>query len=339
MDERAWGRGRGGAHAEPPATDDAVAWIGAAVPSDWFTGPPEVVIDRDEIVIVGTLPGPKAAGGATDAERAAAEQARIAEFRESSRDRRVRLGQQLEHRYRRKIAWGAVAGGTRQLFSTFSAPVMTRLSPDTEAAQGSGTYESTYTQTGAVPGHPEPADATSRFRPAIIGAQSQSIDLITVRGGWPGRDGAAVAYRLDTDSVDRDYRGWDDPNVLCDVISLAGGWQTATDWSHLACATVEETGIIVVVARSSTGGQAFAYNPRTGTWTAGHNFSTDPGLDAPIALAYDTETRRLILWSGSGAAGARRQLAYYSEDNGATWAIYSRGMWDARRYCLRWSFL
>ena len=127
MDERAWGRGRGGAHAEPPATDDAAAWIGGAVPPDWFTGPPEVVIDRDEIVIVGTLSGPKVAGSVTDAERAAAEQARIEGFRESSRDRRVRLGQQLEHRYRRKIAWGAVAGGTRQLFSTFSAPVMTRL--------------------------------------------------------------------------------------------------------------------------------------------------------------------------------------------------------------------
>jgi hypothetical protein len=127
VDDRTWARGRGGAHAEPPPTDDAEAWIVGTLPADWFTGPPEVLIDRDEIVIVGTLPAPTITDRATDAERAAAEQARISTFRESSRDRRVRVGQQLEHRYRRKVAWGAVSGDTRQLFSTYSAPVMTRL--------------------------------------------------------------------------------------------------------------------------------------------------------------------------------------------------------------------
>lgn len=127
MDERAWIRGRGGAHAEPPPTDDAVDWISAALPADWFVAPPEIVIDRDEILIVGRITAPQIPPGATEAEIAAAELARISTFREASRDHRVRLGQQLEHRYRRKVAWGAVAGDTRQLFSSYSAPVMTRL--------------------------------------------------------------------------------------------------------------------------------------------------------------------------------------------------------------------
>ncbi len=127
MFERGWGRGRGGAYSEPPAADDAVAWISGALPDDWFTGAPEVVIDRDEILIVGTLVAPPVDENATDAERAAAEQGRISTFREETRERRIRIAQQLEHRYRRKVAWGAVAGGTRQLFSTYSAPVMTRL--------------------------------------------------------------------------------------------------------------------------------------------------------------------------------------------------------------------
>ncbi len=127
MFERGWGRGRGGAHAEPPPADDAVAWIGGALPEDWFTGAPEVVIDRDEILIVGTLPAPRVEEGSSDAERAAAEQGRISAFREETRERRIRLAQQLEHRYRRKVAWGVVAGETRELFTTYSAPVMTRL--------------------------------------------------------------------------------------------------------------------------------------------------------------------------------------------------------------------
>lgn len=111
----------------PPSASDAPAWISGLLPDDWFTGQPEIVIDRDEILIVGTLPEPAHAEGATEADRAAAEQGRIAGFRESTRERRIKLARQTEHRYRRKVAWGATCGGTRELFTTLSAPVMTRL--------------------------------------------------------------------------------------------------------------------------------------------------------------------------------------------------------------------
>src|SRR5262245_37424334 len=118
------GRGRA---AEAPPTDDAAAFIRGALPDDWFTGPPDVSIDRDEIIIVGTLPAPQLDEGATDADRAAAEQGRIAAFRESTRERRIQIARQLEHRYQRKVAWGAITGDTHELFTTHSAPVMTRL--------------------------------------------------------------------------------------------------------------------------------------------------------------------------------------------------------------------
>jgi hypothetical protein len=118
------GRGRGG---DVPGTDDAAAFIQGALPDDWFTGPPEVSIDRDEIIITGELAAPKLEDNASDADRAAAEQGRIAAFREATRERRIQVARQLEHRYQRKVAWGAVAGGTRELFTTHSAPVMTRL--------------------------------------------------------------------------------------------------------------------------------------------------------------------------------------------------------------------
>jgi hypothetical protein len=118
------GRGRA---AEAPPTDDAAAFIRGALPDDWFTGPPDVSIDRDEIIIVGTLPAPQLDEGATDADRAAAEQGRIAAFREATRERRIQIARQLEHRYQRKVAWGAITGDTHELFTTHSAPVMTRL--------------------------------------------------------------------------------------------------------------------------------------------------------------------------------------------------------------------
>jgi len=112
---------------EPPPADDAAAWITGLLPDEWFTGQPEVVIDRDEIMIIGTLPAPAATEDGSEADRAAAEQGRIAGFREDTRDRRIKLARQTEHRYRRKVAWGVRCGGSSQVFTTLSAPVMTRL--------------------------------------------------------------------------------------------------------------------------------------------------------------------------------------------------------------------
>lgn len=119
--------GRGGPRTEPPPATDAPAWIGGALPEAWFTGPAEITIDRDEITIVGRLSEPALPDDATDADRAAAEQGRIAGFRETTRDQRIGIAQQLERRYLRKVAWGVEVGDTRELFTTFSAPVMTRL--------------------------------------------------------------------------------------------------------------------------------------------------------------------------------------------------------------------
>ncbi|HKT05452.1 MAG TPA: hypothetical protein VJT31_38530 [Rugosimonospora sp.] len=127
----------GGRH-EPPPADEAPAWILGALPDDWFTERPEITIDRDEIVIVGRLPEPALAatdGNGEDsaaaeravAEKAAAERGRIGSWRESTRERRVKIAQQLERRYRRKVAWGAACGETTELFTTFAAPAMTRL--------------------------------------------------------------------------------------------------------------------------------------------------------------------------------------------------------------------
>jgi hypothetical protein len=116
-----------GARSEPPPADDAAAWVTGAVPDGWFTGPPDTVVDRDEIVIWGRLPTPEVGEGATDADRAAAAAGRINQFREDTRDRRITIAQQVEHRYRRKVAWGVTCGDSRELFTHLAAPVMTRL--------------------------------------------------------------------------------------------------------------------------------------------------------------------------------------------------------------------
>ncbi|GAB1642331.1 hypothetical protein [Krasilnikovia sp. MM14-A1259] len=116
-----------GARTEPPPADDAAGWITGAIPDGWFTEPPEVVIDRDEIIVWGRLPVPELAADATDADRAAAQTGRVHQFRADTREARIRVAEQVEHRYQRKVAWGARCGDTEHLFTHLAAPVMTRL--------------------------------------------------------------------------------------------------------------------------------------------------------------------------------------------------------------------
>ncbi len=121
------GRGRGGwQQADLPSADDAAAWFAGRLPDGWFTESPVVVVDREEITVVGTLP-PLEGEFADDAARAAAESGRISRFREDTREERIEIARQAEHRYGRKVAWGAKLGSTEELFTTLSVPVMTRL--------------------------------------------------------------------------------------------------------------------------------------------------------------------------------------------------------------------
>jgi hypothetical protein len=116
-----------GSRPESVPADDAPAYVNGLLPDDLFTGAPEITIDRDEIVIVGAIAEPPVADDASDADKTAAQAGRITRFRETTRDQRIGLAQQIEHRYQRKVAWGVVCGGSQQMFSTLSAPVMTRL--------------------------------------------------------------------------------------------------------------------------------------------------------------------------------------------------------------------
>jgi len=93
---------------------EVTAWLGRRLPDGWFTGPPEVIADDEEILVI----GPLADGGEDPLLRAR-------RFREETREPRVLLAAELERRYRRKVSWGVDCGGERLLFTTLSVPVTT----------------------------------------------------------------------------------------------------------------------------------------------------------------------------------------------------------------------
>jgi hypothetical protein len=102
---------------------EIVAWVLGRVPPEWFSKPPVVEMDQEEILVVGQIPDPN--GGQSSGSRAQLDTVR--RFREATREARVRIAREAEHHFQRRLSWGVEVGGERILFTTLSVPVMTRL--------------------------------------------------------------------------------------------------------------------------------------------------------------------------------------------------------------------
>jgi hypothetical protein len=81
------------------------------LPATWFTGPPSIQADDDEILCVGEL----------------AEGSSVDEFRASTRDARMEIAQDVQMLFRRRVSWGVQRGAETTLFTTYNAPLATRL--------------------------------------------------------------------------------------------------------------------------------------------------------------------------------------------------------------------
>jgi hypothetical protein len=107
--------------------EEIAGWFVGRIPGDWFEGTPEVTADREEILVVGRLAEPQLPGDAGDDARRAALASRIAGFREDTRRMRMRIADEAQRRFRRKVSWGATCGEESATFTTLAVPAMTRL--------------------------------------------------------------------------------------------------------------------------------------------------------------------------------------------------------------------
>ena len=108
-------------HHHQPDAADAAEWFAGRLPQAWFDGDPDIVVDRDEITVIGRLPEPG------EAETKARTDGRISRFREDTRTERMHIADEAQDRFGRKVSWGVEAGGARTLFTHLAVPVMTRL--------------------------------------------------------------------------------------------------------------------------------------------------------------------------------------------------------------------
>lgn len=123
-----YGRPGGWQQADQPDATGAAEWFAGRLPDGWFDGDPTVTVDREEITVVGKLADPESAG---KEESEARTEGRVSRFREETRSERMRIADEAQDRYARKVSWGvevsSQSGTERILFTHIAVPVMTRL--------------------------------------------------------------------------------------------------------------------------------------------------------------------------------------------------------------------
>jgi hypothetical protein len=100
-------------------------WFTGRLPKEWTSEPARVTVDREEITVVLTIDDVDSEG--SEVERAEARAGRARAFREETREARIKIAREAEHRYDRKVSWGVRVGDHEELWTHVAAPVMTRL--------------------------------------------------------------------------------------------------------------------------------------------------------------------------------------------------------------------
>src|SRR5690625_3506799 len=106
------GRPGGWQQADQPDAGDAADWFAGRLPQGWFDGDPTVIVDREEITVIGRLPEPEGSGE-DEPESAAHASGRAARFREDTRRKRMDIADEAQDRYGRKVSWGVEVAGRR----------------------------------------------------------------------------------------------------------------------------------------------------------------------------------------------------------------------------------
>jgi hypothetical protein len=107
--------------------DRVSGWFAGRLPEEWQTVPVAVTIDREEITVILTIPDVQLAEDASEVALAEARAGRARAFREETREQRMEVAAEAQHRFERKVSWGVALGEHRELWTHVSAPVMTRL--------------------------------------------------------------------------------------------------------------------------------------------------------------------------------------------------------------------
>jgi len=90
-------------------TEELAQFFTKKVPDEWRTGDLDVTADSEEVLVVIPIEGD------------------VRDFRERTRDKRMKIANDAEQKFNRKVSWGVEVGGERRLGAHVALPVMSRL--------------------------------------------------------------------------------------------------------------------------------------------------------------------------------------------------------------------
>ena len=105
-------------------TTEIRSWLAGRLPQGWFLEAPEVLADRDEILVIGKIEDVTSSEGV---DVATARSGRIKKYREDTREERMRIAAEAQGKFGRHVSWAVRIGDTGELFTHLAVPVMTRL--------------------------------------------------------------------------------------------------------------------------------------------------------------------------------------------------------------------
>ena len=102
-------------------------WFTGRLAEEWQTAAPRITVDREEITVILTIADVTATEDASTAEVAETRAGRARAFREDTREARMEIAREAQHRFERKVSWGVAVGEHEELWTHIAVPVMTRL--------------------------------------------------------------------------------------------------------------------------------------------------------------------------------------------------------------------
>lgn len=105
-------------------TTQMKTWFAARLPRGWYMETPEILVDRDEILVIGRI---RDVTSSEDGDQPTARSGRIRGHREETREERMRIAAEAQRKFSRRVAWGVCIGDSCELFTHLAIPVMTRL--------------------------------------------------------------------------------------------------------------------------------------------------------------------------------------------------------------------
>jgi hypothetical protein len=108
-------------------TERVRGWFAGRLPAEWQVEAPRITVDREEITVVLTIDDASVASDASDVEASETRAGRARAFREDTREARMEIDREAQHRFDRKVSWAVRVGDHEELWTHVAAPVMTRL--------------------------------------------------------------------------------------------------------------------------------------------------------------------------------------------------------------------